>query len=198
MSRADLLVKGRVLADGRIARGSFGVRDGRVVPATEDAAQVLDFGDLLVVPGAIDPHVHFRDPGAPQKEDFGSGTRAAALGGVTTVMDMPNTNPPVFTRAALEDKLARARAKAHVDFGLYAGLDEKGEALSILREASAVKVYLGATTGHLLVRDPDLVRRALVAAAAAGRTVAFHAESQACLERHAHALDDSYPSHAHA
>ncbi|MFA5860134.1 MAG: amidohydrolase family protein, partial [Candidatus Thermoplasmatota archaeon] len=124
-------------------------------------------------------------------------TRSAALGGVTTVLDMPNTSPPVFTHAALADKLSRARAKAVVDFGLYCGLDDNGESLALLPGSTAMKIYLGATTGNLLVRDMDLVRRALAAAAAAGRTVAVHAESQACLDRHAHALDDSdFTSHS--
>src|SRR5437773_1393793 len=79
----------------------------------------------------------------------------------------------------------RAPAKAVVDFGLFAGLDEKGAALDLLSEAVALKIYMGATTGDLLVREDDVIRRALVAAAAAGRTVVLHAESQACLDRHA-------------
>lgn len=203
MTRADLLVRGRLFTpEGRIAPGAFTVLDGRIRDvilgrdARADAARTLDHGDLLVVPGAVDPHVHFRDPGHPEKEDFASGTAAAALGGVTTVLDMPNTSPPTFTAAALDDKLARAGAKAHVDHGLHLGLDETGESLALLPRASSMKVYLGATTGHLLVRDMTLVRRALVEAARAGRTVAFHAESQGCLERHAHLVDDAYPSHA--
>lgn len=187
--------------DGSVGPWAFTVEEGRVLLEGDaawgaPAGAVLDFGERLVVPGAVDPHVHFRDPGSPEKEDFGSGTAAAALGGVTTVLDMPNTSPPTFTPEALADKRARAEAKAHVDFGLHAGLDENGDALAIFPAATSVKVYLGATTGHLLVRDPGLVRRALEAAAAAGRTVAFHAESQACLERHAHLADDTYPSHA--
>ena len=199
MTRADLVVRGRLFTpDGRIAPGGFSVKDGRIVAMRADgpAERALDFGDLLVVPGAVDPHVHFRDPGHPEKEDFASGTRAAALGGVTTVLDMPNTVPPTFTREAFDDKLARASAKAHVDFGLYAGLDERGESLSLLPVASAMKVYLGATTGNLLVRDTGVVRRALAEAARHGRTVTFHAESQACLERHAHLADDSFESHS--
>ncbi|MEA3199308.1 MAG: dihydroorotase [Thermoplasmata archaeon] len=198
MARADLVVKGTLFQpDGTLARGAFSVREGRIAAMREEPAlRTLDFGERLVAPGAVDAHVHFRDPGHPQKEDFGSGTAAAALGGVTTVMDMPNTVPPVFTREAFDGKLAIAAAKAHVDFGLYCGLDERGEALDVLPFASAMKVYLGATTGHLLVRDHGLVRRALVEAAKRGRTVAFHAESQACLERHAHLVDATFPSHA--
>ena len=197
----DLVVKGRLfLPDGRIERGGFAVKGGRIVElgAHVSGARTADHGERLVVPGAIDPHVHFRDPGHPEKEDFGSGTRAAALGGVTTVLDMPNTVPPTFTREALEDKLARASSKARVDFGIHLGLDEKGDSLALLPEATSMKVYLGATTGNLLVRDMALVRRALEAAAAARRTVVFHAESQACLDAHADLLTDEYPTHATA
>lgn len=197
----DLVVKGRLfLPDGRIAPGGFAVRGGRIVEVGPQLAGVrgIDFGDRLVVPGAIDPHVHFRDPGHPEKEDFASGTKAAALGGVTTVLDMPNTVPPTFTREALEDKLARASAKSHVDFGLHIGLDEKGGSLALLPDATSMKVYLGATTGNLLVRDMALVRRALEEAARARRTVVFHAESQACLDRHAGLATDEYPTHADA
>lgn len=197
----DLVVKGRLfLPDGRIERGAFAVREGRIaaVGAHLAAERTVDFDDRLVVPGAIDPHVHFRDPGNPEKEDFASGTKAAALGGVTTVLDMPNTNPPTFTREALAQKLDIARGKACVDFGLHLGLDAAGESLALLPEATSMKVYLGATTGNLLVRDMALVRRALLAAADAGRTVAFHTESQGCLDRHAHLADDTYPSHARA
>lgn len=197
----DLVVKGRLfLPDGRLERGGFAVRGGRIVEVGPNlaGARTLDVGDRLVVPGAIDPHVHFRDPGHPEKEDFASGSKAAALGGVTTVLDMPNTVPPTFTRAALDDKLARASAKSCVDFGLHVGLDEKGASLDLLPSATSMKVYLGATTGDLLVRDMDLVRRALLAAGRAQRTVVFHAESQACLDLHAHEATDAFPSHADA
>lgn len=199
MTQGDLLVRGRLLhPDGRLAKGAFSVRGGRILAVGPEArgARELDFGDRLVVPGAVDPHVHFRDPGAPAKEDFASGTKAAALGGVTTVLDMPNTSPPTFTPEAFEEKLDIARRKACVDFGIHAGLDEQGHSIALLPRATSMKVYLGATTGHLLVRDMDLVRRALVAAADCGRTVVFHAESQACLDRHAHLADDSFPSHS--
>lgn len=187
-----------LLPDGSVAPRGFTVVDGRVGAMTREAPalEVLDFGDALVVPGAIDAHVHFRDPGNPEKEDFGSGTRGAAQGGVTTVLDMPNTRPPVLTYDALVQKREAARAKACVDFGLYAGLDAQGEATALLPDVAAMKIYLGSSTGNLLVRDLGVVRRALEAAAAAGRTVAVHCESEGCLERHAHLNDGSYPAHA--
>ena len=186
-------------AHGRLAHGGFVVEDGTVVEVGPHAAhdERIDLGERVLLPGAVDPHVHFRDPGHPEKEDFRSGTRAAALGGVTTVMDMPNTDPPVFSRDVLERKQRIAEERALVDFGLYAGLDAEGRATSMFSHATAVKIYLGATTGNLLVRQRTVLRHALEAAARAGRTVAVHCESQDCIERHAHlAHDDDFQSHA--
>ena len=88
-------------------------------------ARTVDARGMYVLPGAIDVHVHSRDPGFPKKEDFGTLTEAAAAGGVTTVIDMPNTVPAVDAAGVLEAKAALARAKAHVDFGLW-GLVRSG------------------------------------------------------------------------
>ena len=92
--------------------------------AMPPSKETLDATGLHVLPGAIDVHVHFRDPGYPKKEDFASGTAAAAFGGVTTVFDMPNTLPTVGTPEALADKHRIAAGKAYVDYGLYAVLGE--------------------------------------------------------------------------
>lgn len=197
---ADRLVRGRFLVDGSPTRAELSIAGGRVVAfgkrVEAPGARVLDYGDRLVLPGAIDAHVHFRDPGHPEKEDFGTGTESAAFGGVTCVLDMPNTRPATITPAAFDDKLARARAKARVDFGLYCGLAGP-ESLGLLARATAMKVYLGSTTGDLLVTDWDLVERAVHAAAHAGKTIAFHAEDQACLDLHAHdAPADRWESHS--
>src|SRR6202022_4414843 len=90
--------------------------------AASKGAQIVDASGMYVLPGAIDVHVHSRDPGFPDKEDFGTLTAAAAAGGVTTVIDMPNTVPAVDAAGLLEAKAALARRKARVDFGLW-GLD---------------------------------------------------------------------------
>src|SRR5258705_13556703 len=92
--------------------------------AMPPANQTLDATGLHILPGAIDVHVHFRDPGYPQKEDFGSGTAAAAFGGVTCVFDMPNTLPTINNAESLADKHKIASSKAYVDYGLYAVLGE--------------------------------------------------------------------------
>src|ERR1700674_3701799 len=101
------------VTDGVITR----VEGGGSIPA---GATVVDARHMYVLPGAIDVHVHSRDPGFPDKEDFGTLTAAAAMGGVTTVFDMPNTVPAVDSAGVLEAKAALARRKARVDFGLWA------------------------------------------------------------------------------
>ncbi|MFN7142591.1 MAG: dihydroorotase [Myxococcota bacterium] len=116
----------------------------------------------FLIPGLVDTHVHFRSPGHPHKEDWASGSRAAASGGVTTVCDMPNTNPPTLSRAAWEEKRALAAESSRVNFGLWVGaaadnLDEIN-ALMDSGDACGIKVFMGASTGPLLVDDPTLVR----------------------------------------
>ena len=125
-------------------------------------ATVIDARGMYVLPGAIDVHVHSRDPGFPQKEDFGTLTAAAAMGGVTTVFDMPNTVPAVDTAGVLESKAALARPKARVDFGLWALVrsSSTSEQLEALAGAGAVgfKAYLGysfSTSRKQVVQLPD-------------------------------------------
>ena len=110
-------------------RASVAVKDGRILAvgaaaAMPPAARTLDAAGLHVLPGAIDVHVHLRDPGYPHKEDFATGTAAPPAGGVTTVFDMPNTLPTVADAEILAAKHAIAAAKAHVDYGLYAVLGD--------------------------------------------------------------------------
>src|ERR1700679_2271333 len=118
---ADLVVQGGTIVspDAAVA-GSVAIKDGRVLAvgaaeAMPQACETLDASGLHVLPGAIDVHVHFRDPRYPDKEDWASGTAAAAFGGVTCVFDMPNTIPPTGTAEVLAEKHAIAGAKACID-----------------------------------------------------------------------------------
>ncbi|HVL87173.1 MAG TPA: dihydroorotase [Candidatus Thermoplasmatota archaeon] len=179
----DLAITGRAWVGGRLSTVTIGIDDGRIVRVgarSVPADRELVFLDGMILPGAIDAHVHFRDPGATRKEDFASGTRAAAQGGVTTVLDMPNTDPPVVTRHAFARKLAIARRKAAVDFGLYAAPREDG-ALTLGSRPIAYKAYLGPTTGGLRVAPESLSH--LFADATRNRVpVSFHAEDAGCIE----------------
>ena len=133
------------------------IKDGRILAvgaaeAMPAAKETLDAAGLHILPGAIDVHVHFRDPGYPHKEDWESGTAAAAFGGVTTVFDMPNTIPPTGTAEILAAKHAIAAAKAHVDFGLYGLLgDDTIDNVPALVEGGVIgfKLYMGNTFGKI-------------------------------------------------
>ena len=116
---------GTVVTPDGIGTGDVAIAGGRITAigdlARLPAAEVIDCRGLTLLPGVIDSHVHFREPGQTQKEDLESGSRAAVLGGVTAVFDMPNTDPLTTTAAALADKLARAQRRMHCDFAFYIG-----------------------------------------------------------------------------
>src|SRR5207247_9844613 len=116
-------IRGRVCVRGRPAPLRIGIDEtGRIAAIKKvlRGEEQIDHGDALILPGCVDLHVHMRDPGLRRKEDFPSGTRSAAIGGVTTVADMPNTVPPVTTTAALDAKAAELHGRATVDYALYA------------------------------------------------------------------------------
>lgn len=114
---------------------------------------------LITLPGLIDIHVHFRDPGQTEKEDFHTGTRAALAGGVTTVFDMPNNKEPIFTYQKLKEKIKISQRKAVCDFGLYFGTNGKNlqEFGKVVDKVVGLKVYLNMTTGKILIEDERLV-----------------------------------------
>jgi len=155
----------------------------------EIAARVSDEIDatgLFIVPGLIDGHVHFREPGLEHEETWATGSRAAVMGGVTTVLEMPNTVPPTDTAARARDKLARAAAAAYCDFGIFGLLGLSEESVAALADSGLIvglKAFMGPTTGGLAVSDDDGLLRSLVIARDAGLRVAFHAEDREIVER---------------
>ncbi len=149
----------------------------------EQDEQVVDASGLLVFPGFIDSHVHFRDPGAPHKEDFLSGTRAALAGGVTTILDMPNTQPPTDSRAHLLEKAALASAKAVVDYGFYFGATDTNieESAAVSSDVAALKLYMGSSTGSLLVTEFSPIYRHFTTFPL-DKPIAVHAEDEQALK----------------
>ena len=180
----DLIVRnGTAVTPAGTVRVDVAVSQGRIAAigdlAAADAGEVLEAGGLHVLPGVIDTQVHFREPGLEHKEDLASGTAAAALGGVTAVFEMPNTRPSTLGAADLADKLSRAHGRAWVDHAFFIGaaaenLDQLA-ALERLPGCSGVKVFMGSSTGSLLVEDDETLLGVL---RAGRRRVAVHAEDE--------------------
>jgi dihydroorotase len=180
----DLILKGGIVVnqDGTGVR-DIGIRDSRFAALGDlgraSAGEVIDCRGLHVLPGVIDSHVHFREPGLTHKEDLESGSRGAVFGGVTAVFEMPNTDPVTTTAEVLADKVKRAHHRMHCDFAFYVGATRENTLdlaeLERLPGACAVKVFMGSSTGPLLIEDDDGVRNVLNAI---GRRAAFHSEDE--------------------
>lgn len=184
----DLVVRGgTVVSHESSERVDLGVRDGRIVAAGErlgPGEAEVDATALVVIPGLVDPHVHLREPGMTEKEDFHFGTRAAAAGGVTTVIDMPNTLPPVTTAEGFAAKLALVRPKAWVDFGLYGMLaQDNADEIAAMAALGALglKLFMGQTTGDNRCPDDGAIFTGLRRARDAGLVVGVHAENDMVL-----------------
>src|SRR5262245_50966634 len=192
MSTADLVIRGgKVVSPDSVIEACVAIKDGVVIAvgaeeAMPGARETLDARGLHVLPGAIDVHVHFRDPGYPHKEDFATGTAAAAFGGVTTVFDMPNTIPPTGTAEALAAKHRIAADTAHVDFGLYGLLGEDTiEHVPALIEGGVVafKLYMGNTFGRIPSPATGAMLECFEAVAPTGKRISLHAEDNLIMER---------------
>ena len=168
--------------DGRALR-DIGVTAGRVAfigdLSQASAGEVVDCTGLHILPGVIDSQVHFREPGPTHKEDLESGSRAAVMGGVTAVFEMPNTDPLTTSEAALADKVKRGTDRMHCDFAFWVGGTHENAAdvaeLERLPGAAGIKVFMGSSTGSLLVEDDDGVAAILKNTR---RRSAFHSEDE--------------------
>ncbi len=182
-----IFANGTLVNHDGVGRRDVGVRDGKIVAIGSlshlSAGEVIDCTGLHVLPGVIDSQVHFREPGQEHKEDLQSGSLAAVMGGVTAVFEMPNTNPLTTSEAALADKVSRARNRMHCDFAFWVGgtrdnVDDIPE-LERLPGAAGIKVFMGSSTGDLLVADDEGVTAIL---SKARRRAAFHSEDEYRLE----------------
>ncbi|KAB0266249.1 dihydroorotase [Microvirga brassicacearum] len=188
----DMILKGGTVVnhDGRAER-DVGVRGGRIAAIGDlsraSAARIVDCRGLHILPGVIDTQVHFREPGLDHKEDLESGSRAAVMGGVTAVFEMPNTNPQTTTPEALADKVRRGHHRMHCDFAFWVGGTQENTdvvaELERLPGAAGIKVFMGSSTGSLLVEDDegiaDILRRTR-------RRAAFHSEDEQMLRDRKH------------
>ena len=174
------VVEGRFFISGRFEQCCVGIEEGKIVEIAKvlEGDETYRFGSKTVLPGATDAHVHFREPGMTHKEDFETGSLAAVNGGVTCVLDMPNTIPPTTTISALREKRRLASMKSLVDFGFYAGVRPGIDVDGLAKEAIGFKVYMASTTGELLVSSVDQIRRELAEIAATNKVLAVHAEDE--------------------
>jgi dihydroorotase len=188
MAHYDAIFKNGTIVnqDGPHA-ADIGIRAGRIATigalGADTADTVTDCKGLHLLPGVIDTQVHFREPGLEHKEDLATGSLSAVMGGVTGVFEMPNTNPLTTTRDAFADKIARATGRMHCDFAFFIGgtHENVGELpdLERLPGCAGVKVFMGSSTGSLLVADDDGVGNIL---RVINRRAAFHSEDEYRLE----------------
>jgi dihydroorotase len=180
----DLILKGGTVVnhDGEAAR-DLGVRAGRIAAigdlARSSAGEVVDCRGLHVLPGVVDTQVHFREPGLTHKEDLESGSLSAVMGGVTAVFEMPNTDPLTVSAEALADKVKRGHHRMHCDFAFFVGatVDNTRELAELERlpGAAGIKVFMGSSTGSLLIPDDASLRAVLKTIR---RRASFHAEDE--------------------
>lgn len=170
LKKADVMIRGeRIVA----------IESGLTAPP---GATLIDARGCLILPGLIDAHVHLREPGGEHKEDFTSGTRAALAGGVTTVLGMPNTQPPLTDATMLAQALTLAAQKAVCDHGLFLGATHDNIATAFkVKEAVGLKLYMGSTTGTLMVGD-FAGQYAHFKAYPTERVLALHAEDEAAVQ----------------
>ena len=196
----DLILAGGTLVnhDG-VGQRDIGVVDGSIVAIGDlsraSAGERIDCTGLHVLPGVIDSQVHFREPGLTHKEDLETGSRAAVLGGVTAVFEMPNTNPLTTTAETLAAKVAAGRHRMHCDFAFWVGGTHENvkdiPELERLPGAAGIKVFMGSSTGSLLVADDPGVSAVL---GATRRRAAFHSEDEYRLEERKHLRVEGDPN----
>jgi dihydroorotase len=191
-STFDTILKGGTVVnqDGEGVR-DIGISGGRIVeigsPGSAGAAEVIDCKGLHILPGVIDTQVHFREPGLTHKEDLETGSRSAVMGGVTAVFEMPNTDPLTIDAENFADKIKRGRHRMHCDFAFFiGGTRDNVDDLPELERApgcAGVKVFIGSSTGALLVEDDESLRRIFNVIR---RRAAFHAEDEYRLNERKH------------
>ncbi len=191
MGMVDLVVAGgRLVFPDRVVEGGVAVMGDRIVCVGSDAAlpparRRIDVAGKWIIPGALDVHVHFREPGFSHKETWTTATRAAARGGVTTVFDMPNTNPPTATAEAVREKIAIASAQSLIDFGVYGVVREDNlDQLRPMAEAGAVafKLYMGSENPLVPCPSDGAILEAFAIIRDLGMRCTVHAENTPILE----------------
>lgn len=202
-----LITQGTIVNEGRRVEADLLIRDGRIEAIDGDLShhrvdRVIDAAGKLVLPGMIDDQVHFREPGLEYKAELATESRAAVAGGITSFMEMPNTSPMTIDNDALRDKHERAARKSVANWGFYLGATNTNlEAIKAVDHqlACGIKVFMGASTGNMLVDDPEALNAIF---AAAPLLVATHCEDSPMIAanqaRLTAGLGDDVPARMHA
>ena len=184
-----LIHKAKIINEGNSFKGSVLIEGEKITKIFKDnvpenilkSAEIIDGEDKWLLPGVIDTHVHFREPGLTAKADFYTESRAAVAGGITSIMDMPNTNPPTTTMEEIDKKIAIAKEKSLVNFSCYLGATNENidEVINVDKnKVCGIKVFLGASTGNMRVDDPKVLERIF---AESPILVATHNEDEAII-----------------
>ena len=183
----EKVITGRAFVDGELRYTEIGISDGRIVTVgrlVSGGDERIDMGSSrIILPGFTDPHVHLRDPGMTAKEDFSTGTLSAVHAGVTCVLDMPNTKPPVTDMTTLMDKKATIRGRSHVDYGLFAAVTPNINAKMLAPLVPGFKLFMGSTTGNILLNDDEELVPAVTNALSTGKRVSVHAEDDSLISK---------------
>ena len=198
-----LIRNARLVNEGREFDGDLLVSHGRIVKIagridSENARVEIDANGQWLLPGMIDDQVHFREPGAPAKGSIHSESRAAVAGGITSFMDMPNTQPATLTLEALADKKRRAAINSVANYGFHFGVSQDNlDTVAALNpcEVAGVKVFMGASTGNMLVDDPKILERLF---AEVPTILLAHCEHTPSIEANAARLRERLPANIHA
>ena len=184
-NKFDLLIKNGsvILPNYNLEKLDIGIIKGKIVNIgsieSSKAKEVIDASGLIVMPGAIDTQVHFREPGLTHKEDIYHGTKGAILGGITTIFEMPNTSPATINQEQLDIKVKIAENQAFCNYSFFIGAAkeniDKLDVLEKLDGCCGVKIFMGSSTGDLLVEDDESLRRII---SKINRKFAVHSEDE--------------------
>jgi len=179
------IVNGKAMVNGKLEKLNLLIDEGKIIDITDNISSSNDKINAegkIILPGLIDCHVHLREPGLTQKEDFHTGSMAAAAGGVTTVFEMPNTNPAVTTSEILREKKELARRKSMVNCRFYIGATQDNiEEIKKAEEIAGVKLYMGSSTGNMLVEDKEVIKNVF----SSNKIVVVHAEDEQLMKTNA-------------
>ena len=183
----EKVITGRAFVDGELKYTEIGISDGKIVTVgrlVSGGDERVDVGSSrIILPGFTDPHVHLRDPGMTAKEDFSTGTLSAVHAGVTCLLDMPNTKPPVPDMNTLMEKKSAIRGRSFVDYGLFAAVTPNINAKMLAPLVPGFKLFMGSTTGNILLNDDEELVPAVTNALSTGKRVSVHAEDDSLITR---------------